>query len=77
MWVKCWTKDGMKDINLGHSVMVLELSTIMRVENIVANGCKIKWKEGGCYIIQAEKSPMRVNGRLIVWMVMVSCTIKQ
>jgi hypothetical protein len=56
----------MKDINLGHSVMVLELSTIMRVENIVANGCKIKWKEGGCYIIQAEKSPMRGNGRLIV-----------
>lgn len=67
----------MKDISLEPSVMVLEHFTIMRVEDIVDNGCKIKWKEEGFYTIQREKSPMKDSGKPIVWTVMVSCTIKQ
>jgi hypothetical protein len=56
----------MKDINLELSAMVLEHFTTMRVGSIVDNGCKIKCKEEGCYIIQVEKLHMKASGEVIV-----------
>ncbi len=66
MWVKYLIKVGMKDINLELSAMVLEHFTTMRVGSIVDNGCKIKCKEEGCYIIQVEKLHMKASGEVIV-----------
>lgn len=62
MWLKKKKMEDMKGINMVSFGMVLELSIIVKVENIVENGLKIKCKVEEFSTTKTSKLPMKENG---------------
>lgn len=54
MWVSSIAEEDIKDTNKMEWDMVLEHSFIKKEVNTVGNGLKIKWEEGGLYIMSMD-----------------------